>query len=486
MEKDQSRMPLYEAVMAYNKRRPAFFRIPGHRYERGINPVWREQVGDEIFRFDLTETTLTDDLHHASGPILEAQQLAAELWGADYSHFLVNGSTCGNQVMVVTASHGGAKIAIPRNAHKSVLMGLIIGGGQPVYIMPQIETQWGLHGGITPQQVEEMFRQNPDCKGVLVVSPTYYGITSDLEGIAKVCHAHDAILMVDEAHGAHCYFSDKLPRGAIEQGADMAVQSIHKVTGSLTQSSMIHIKSDRVRKSLLEANLMLVQSTSPSYLLMTSLDCARQHMAMEGAKMIDRAVELSDDARERIRRIPGLACAGKELIGRAGIHDLDTTRLILSAADIGITGFGLKKLLFDDYDIEVELPDYRNVVAIVTYANVREEIDKLVEALEDISRRFAPQGAPLPPGEKLPPQPEYVLSPRAAYFNERERVPWVECRGRIVAEMIAPYPPGIPVIYQGERMSAEVWDYIEAFRQRNGHIHGPSDPTLSTLLVIRE
>ena len=179
-------------------------------------------------------------------------------------------------------------------------------------------------------------------------------------------------------------------------------------------------------------------------------------------------------------------CPGKELIGRAGIHDLDTTRLIISADDIGITGFELKKMLFDDYDVEVELPDYRNVVAIVTYANEQDEIDKLVEALEDISRRFAPEGEPLPPGEKLPPQPDYVLSPRAAYFLERERVPWVETRGRIVAEMIAPYPPGIPVIYQGERMSAEVWEYVEAFRQRNGHIHGPSDPTLSTLLVIKE
>ena len=473
MKEDQKRMPLYEAILEYNEKSPAFFHIPGHRYERGINETWRAKVGDEIFKFDLSETPLTDDLHHASGPIKEAEQLAAELWGADYTHFLVNGSTCGNQAMVVTASHGGAKIAIPRNAHKSVLMGLIIGGGKPVYIMPQIEP-------------EEMFRQNPDCKGVLVVSPTYYGITSDLEGIAKVCHAHDAILMVDEAHGAHCYFSEKLPRGAIEQGADMAVQSIHKVTGSLTQSSMIHIKSDRVTKNLLEANLTLVQSTSPSYILMTSLDCARQHMALHGAEMIDRAVELSDDARERINRIPGMSCAGKELIGRAGIHDLDTTRLIISADDIGITGFELKKMLFDEYDVEVELPDYRNVVAIVTYANEQDEIDKLVEALEDISRRFAPEGEPLPPGEKLPPQPDYVLSPRAAYFLERERVPWVETRGRIVAEMIAPYPPGIPVIYQGERMSAEVWDYIEAFRQRNGHIHGPSDPTLSTLMVIKE
>ncbi len=486
MEDRQKRMPLFEAILEYNEKKPAFFRVPGHRYERGINPAWREKVGDEIFKFDLTETPITDDLHHASGAIKEAEDLAAELWGADYSHFLVNGSTCGNQVMVVTTVNGGDKIAIPRNSHKSVLMGLIIGGGVPVYMMPEIEEEWGLHGGITPRQVEEMFEMNPDCKGVLIVSPTYYGITSDIAGIAKVCHAHDAVLMVDEAHGAHCYFSDHLPKGAIEQGADICVQSIHKVTGSLTQSSMLHIKSDRISKSRLEQNLTLVQSTSPSYILMTSLDCARQQMALHGDDMVQAAVDLSQAARERLNTMAGIRCAGKELIGRAGIHDLDATRLTISAADIGITGFDLKKMLFDEYDVDVELADYRNVLAIVTYANEKEDLDMLCDAMQDISNRFAEEGQPLPPGERLPAQPDYVLSPRAAYFNERERVPWFETRGRIVAEMIAPYPPGIPVIYQGERMSQEVWEYVEAFRQRNGHIHGPSDMTLSTLLVIRE
>lgn len=486
MKENQDRLPLFQAIVDYNDKKPAYLRIPGHRYEKGISKVWRDKVGDEIFSFDLSETPLTDDLHHPSGPIKEAEQLASDLWGSDYSHFLVNGSTCGNQAMVITTSHGGAKIAIPRNAHKSVLMGLIIGGGNPVYIMPQIEPVWGLHGGITPQQVEEMFEANPDCKGVLVVSPTYYGITSDIAGIANVCHAHGAVLMVDEAHGAHCYFSDKLPKGAIEQGADMCVQSIHKVTGSLTQSSMIHVKSDIVKKSQLEANLALVQSTSPSYLLMTSLDCARHEMAMYGAEMIDKAVDLARDARDRINKIRGMSCAGKEIIGKAGIHDLDETRLIISADDIGITGFNLKMMLFEDYDVDLELADYRNALAIITYANEQEDVDKLVAALQDISDKYAEEGEPLPGAKPLPPQPDYVLSPRAAYFNERERVPWSECRGRIVAEMIAPYPPGIPVIYQGERMSQDVWEYIEEIRQRNGHLHGPSDSTLSTLMVIKE
>ena len=482
---NQKSAPLFDAIVDYNKRRPSYFCIPGHRYEKGINPMWRDIVGDAIFSFDLTETPLTDDLHHASGPIMEAEKLAAELWGADYTHFLVNGSTSGNQAMIITVTHGGGKVAIPRNAHKSALMGLIIGGGNPVYIMPELEQEWGLHGGITPNAVEKMFEENPDCKGVMIVSPTYYGIVSDIKGIADVCHKNGAILMVDEAHGAHCYFSDKLPKGALELGADMCVQSIHKVSGSLTQSSMLHVKSDKIKKSRLESNLTLLQSTSPSYLLMTSLDVARQDMAMHGKEMIDKAVSLAIDARDRINAIPGMTCAGKELIGRAGIYDYDITRLVVSADDIGITGFDLKKTLFFDYNIDMELADHRNTLAIVTFANEKVDLDRLVDALKDIASNNQ-DGTLLPLAKKLPTQPEYVLSPRQAYFADRERIPWVDAKGRIAAELIAPYPPGIPVIYPGECMSEEVWEYIEAFRQRNGHLHGPSDATLSTYVVVKE
>lgn len=481
---NQNTTPLFDALVEYNRRKPAYFRVPGHRYEKGINPILREAVGDAIFSFDLTETPLLDDLHNATGPIHEAERLAAELWGADYSHFLVNGTTCGNEAMILTAAHGGGTVAIPRNAHKSALMGLILSGGNPVYIMPELEQEWGLHGGISPASVERVFQQHPDCKGVFVVSPTYYGIASDLQAIADICHRHDAILMVDEAHGAHCYFSDLLPKGALELGADICVQSIHKVTGSLTQSSMLHVKSDRIKKSRLESNLMLVQSTSPSYLLMMSLDMARHDISRRGTQMIDKAAALAESARERINKIPGMACAGRELIGKAAIYDYDSTRLTVSANAIGITGFDLQKRLFAEYNIDMELANYRNVLGIVTFANEQEDLDLLVSALEDIAHKNS-DGSPLPPAEALPPQPEYVLSPRDAYFSDRERIPWVDAKGRIASEMIAPYPPGIPVIYPGERMSDDVWEYVEAFRQRNGHLHGPSDAKLSTFVVVR-
>lgn len=487
MSLDQNKTPLFDALMKYGEQRPAYFRIPGHRYEKGINPKWREVVGDKIFSFDLTETPLCDDLHNASGAIKDAQDLASELWGSDYTHFLVNGSTCGNQVAVITTAVNGEKICIPRNAHKSALMGLILGGAKPVYIAPYIEEEWGLQGGITAEQAEKMFQENPDCKGMMVVSPSYYGITSNIKELADVCHKHNAILMVDEAHGAHCYFSDELPGGAIAQGADIAVQSIHKVTGSLTQSSMIHVKSDLIDKAQLEANLHLVQSTSPNYILMTSLDMARHYMATEGKMMIDTAFKLARDTREAINKIPGIRCATKEdLEGKAGIYKLDDTRLTINASQIGLTGFALKQLLFDDYNVDLELADYRNALAIVTFANEKEDLDRLVAALEDIAKRFA-DGQPIPPARQLPAQPDFVITPREAYFaKNKKRIKWEDCKGRVMAEYIAPYPPGIPLIYQGERMSDDVWNYLNDVKARNGHIHGPSDTTMDTVLVVEE
>ena len=485
MSMNQDKTPLFDAIMEYDAKRPAYFRIPGHRYEKGINPKWRDVVGDKIFGFDLTETPLCDDLHNASGAIKEAEELASELWGSDYTHFLVNGSTCGNQVAVITTANEGETICIPRNAHKSALMGLTLGGAKPVYIAPYIEEEWGLQGGITAAQAEEMFNKHPECKGMMVVSPSYYGVTSDIKALAEVCHAHNAVLLVDEAHGAHCYFSDKLPGGAIAQGADIAVQSIHKVTGSFTQSSMIHVKSNLIDRAFLQGNLHLVQSTSPSYVLMTSLDMARHYMATEGKMMIDRALELAKDARARINKIPGVRCATKEdLEGKAGIYKLDETRLTISAAAIGITGFDLKKMLFDEYNCDVELSDYRNILAIVTFANEKEDLDRLVTALEDIAKRFA-DGKPLPKAKQLPSQPEFVITPREAYFSKkRKTVNWADCKGMVMAEMIAPYPPGIPLIYQGERMSEDVWEYLDDIRARKGHIHGPADVTLETVQVI--
>jgi len=481
---DQNKTPLFDAIREYIKRKPAYFRIPGHRFERGISQRWKDVVGEEIFKFDLTETPLLDDLHNPEGSIKAAQELAAQVFGAEHSYFLINGTTCGNEAMIASTAFAGQKIAIPRNAHKSALMGLIIGGAVPVYLQPELSLEWGIQGGITPQSVEEMFREHPDCKGVMVVSPTYYGICSDLRAIAEICHAHDAVLLVDEAHGAHMYFSKELPEGALEQGADMCAQSIHKVTGSLTQSSMLHIHSKLVDVGRVEATLHIVQSTSPSYILMTSLDLARYELAVHGEEMIQNAVALAKQARERINAIQGVVCLGEELLGNAGIKALDSTRLIISAKKLGISGFDLLSMLEEDYGVDLELADFLNVLAIVTFANAEEEISRLVAALAQIAEKHR--------GEKelenqiqLPPLPPLALGPRETFFAQKEEIPWKDAVGEIAGEMIAPYPPGIPVIYPGEVVTQEVMEYIEGYRLRGRHLHGPADPGLSVFRVVR-
>ncbi len=484
-ELTQKDLPLLDALMRYNEKKPAYFCIPGHRYESGINLRFRELVGDGIFSLDLTETPYTDDLHNAEGAIWEAEELAREIFGADDTHFLVNGTTCGNQAMILSTAFEGQKIAIPRNAHKSALMGLIVSGAQPVYLMPEISEKTGLLGGITPASVEAMFELHPDCKGVFVVSPTYHGLCSDLERIASICHKKNAILLVDEAHGAHCYFSEQLPKGALEQGADMCAQSIHKVGGAFTQSSMLHVKSKLVDQKRVDSNLHLVQSTSPSYLLMASLDAARHDFANQGRRLISKAVELAVAVRNAISEIEGISCVGSEMIGTAGVFDMDVTRLTISAENLGLSGYRLKEILFEEYNCDVELADERHILAIVTFANSQEEMESLLDALKKISGIYK-NSIPVVKYGAFPPQPESVLLPRAAYFSEKEEVEWKNAVGRVAGEMIAPYPPGIPVIYPGERLSLEVWEFVEGYRLKNGHFHGPSDSKLRYFKVLKE
>lgn len=486
MKLDQDKTPLFDAIMEYINRKSAYFRIPGHRFERGINPRWRDYVGDNIFKMDLTETPLLDDLHNPGGVIKEAEVLAEEVFNSKKTFFLVNGTTCGNEAMVMAAAFKGEKIIIPRNAHKSALMGLIISGAKPIYIMPQLSEEWGVHGGVDPKDLENILQGNPDTKGVFVVSPTYYGLCSDIKALSSICHKYDIPLIVDEAHGAHFYFSDKLPDGSINQGADVCSQSIHKVTGSLTQSSMLHINHNSlIDEERIEKNLHIVQTTSPSYLLMTSLDMARHELATRGEEEITKAVELAEYTRNEINSISGMQCLSNDIVGIAAIIDLDKTRLTISAREIGITGFKLKEILFEEFSIDVELSDWLNVLAIVTFANVKEDMDRLIEALKVIAQKYKTPND-IKYETRIPSTPPYVLSPRDAYFSHSDKIKWSDAKGKIAAEMVAPYPPGIPVIYPGERITDEIWRYIEKFRVEKRHIQGPVDPNLDTYKVIRE
>lgn len=496
---NQDKTPLLDAIVDYTRKRPAYFKIPGHRYERGISPRWRQWTGDGIFRFDLTEAEGLDDLHSPEGVIKEAQELTAEVFGAEKSYFLVNGTTCGNEAMVLTCAGEGEKIMIARNAHKSALMGLILSGADPIWLMPEFDEESGLCGCVRPETVEEGFRKHPDCKGVFLVSPTYYGVCSDLEKISEICHRYGALLMVDEAHGGHLYFgeegkkTEELPKGAILSGADFCAQSMHKVTGSLGQSSLLHVGTKRVDTARLEANLHLVQSTSPSYLLMTSLDAARYELALHGKEMLERTWEMAQEAREQINQISGIRCYGKELEkGNPAIYALDTTRLVITAWELGISGYELADRLYQEYEVGLELADDQNAVAIVTYANTQEEIERLVDALKKIAESTGEKKGHQPLTEKrrevlnvqnLPP---YVLTPRKAYFSKKEKICWKNAVGKIAGEALIPYPPGIPLVNPGERITEEIWNRMESYRQKGYHFHGPEDTKLDTIQIIPE
>jgi arginine/lysine/ornithine decarboxylase len=466
---EQKNTPLFDAITNFIDTKPAYFRIPGHRLERGMCDKWTKIVGDKIFAYDVTETPMTDDLHSPEGAIEKAQVLLSQLYKADKSYFLVNGSTCGNEAMIISCALEGEKIMVARNAHKSAMMGLVISGAEPIYVMPQFMDDWGIAGVITPQSVRECFRENPDCKALFIVSPSYYGVCSDLEEIARICHEYGALLIVDEAHGGHVYFDKRLPMGALEAGADMCVQSMHKVTGALTQSSVLHIKNHGVGGECFERiaqNLHLVQSTSPSYLLMCSLDCARYELAINGEYMMGRAIDLAEYAREAINNIKGFKCL-------EGSSYIDRSRLVISANELGMTGFELDELLFEKYQVNMELSDYTNVLAVVTYANERQDMDRLINACNEISNSYVDGNTKLDKNNKeFPAIPPRLMTPRKAYFSNTSEIKWSKAKGKISAQMIAPYPPGIPLVYSGELITDEIWEYLEQFRRDKRHIHG--------------
>lgn len=501
-----------EALEAFRDEEPAYFRIPAHRFLKGLNPAL---TGKNLAALDLSEAEGLDDLHQASGPIREAQELAARLFDARRTFFLVNGTTCGNEAMVLSAVGEGEKIIVPRNVHKSVLMGLIMSGATPVYVMPEYLEAWNLWGSVTPEAIEEAFQREPESKAVLLVSPTYYGITSDLERIAKICRRHNALLLVDEAHGSHLYFSDRLPKGALASGADAVAQSFHKTAGSFTQSSLLHLGTGRMDAGRVAENLHLVQSTSPSYLLMASLDAARRELALHGEAMMEKALHLAALAREGLRTIPGVRVLDDEKKGIPAMFGKDETRLVFSAWDAGIPGYRLGTLLYENFRVSPELTDEENVVAVITFANEPEDIRRLVQAVKALveqerSRKYLPEvhaderlretGHSSGDGQysvknseniarefQVFTLPEQAATPREAYFaHDWEILPLEESAGRVTKEMVVPYPPGIPLLCPGERITDEQIRSILRYREAGCEFHGTADQTVKTLRVLRQ
>jgi lysine decarboxylase len=484
MKKDQRKTPLFDAIADFVSQAPTPFFIPSHKMGRGIDPRWLDFAGENIFKMDLSEVRGLDDLHGPQGVILEAQALAADAFGSDLCFFLVNGTSCGIVAAICTAASEGQRIIIPRNAHKSVIFGLIAGGAVPVYLPAEIHREKGLVGGVSAKKLDALYAENADAKGVFAVSPSYHGVCGDMKALIDVTHGRGGVFIADEAHGNHVYFHEKLTPGALTLGADCVCQSLHKMSGSLTQSSLLHVRGDRPNTDLLRSNLQMMQSTSPSYILLASIDLARSHMATRGRDILDCLLSVSSAARKELSALPGIEVLGEELIGEAEITGYDPIRLVVSARKLGIEGHALYRILREQYNIEIEFGDYFYGICVMGIGTVQEDVDRLLFALRDISDRYRGQCKPLEWDEALPPMPPLVMTPREAHFSERVRVQRREAEGRICAQMIVPYPPGIPVICPGEAITKDVLRFLDEQIRKGRHLHGLENEDPDGIAVV--
>ena len=491
---DQTKTPYFQALLEYVDSGVQPFHTPGHMQGIGMDRAFREFIGDNMCAIDLTPMPGIDDLLQPTESIKEAQALAAEAYGADHTFFLINGSTSGNQCMMMTALNPGEKIAVPRNSHKSMLGGLVMSGAHPIYMQPAVDQEMHMDHTVTPQTVARTLEEHPDLKAVYIVSPTYYGVAADLPEIARIVHASDKLLLVDEAWGPHFQFHPALPISATQAGADLCINSTHKMLSAFSQCAMLHQIGERVRLPRLKAVLKMFLSTSPNLPMLASLDVARRQMAVEGPALLSRTIDLAQETRRRLNSIPGVYCFGEELQGRPGVFDLDPTKMTVTVTGLGYTGYEASELLRKRYNIQVELADLFNVVALFTIGTTREAAERFVNAFEEMARddrpldQYAPSGileGRLKRGTyHLPDIAPMRMLPRDAFLADTEAVDFKNSAGRICAETISPYPPGIPVMSPGEEITEAAIDYLKLEMKAGVRIQGPYDDELKTIRVV--
>lgn len=484
---DHRRTPLFTAVREHAARNPKQFHIPGHKQGRGTDEEFRSFMGDNALSIDLINIAPLDDLHQPIGVIEEAQTLAADAFGADYTLFSVQGTSGAIMTMIMSVCSPGDKIIVPRNVHKSIMSAIIFAGARPVFLSPVRDTELGIDHGITTSSVRKALARHRDAKAVLVINPTYFGFCANLKEIVDVVHEYDIPVLVDEAHGVLIHFHDALPMSAMQAGADMAATSVHKLGGSMTQSSVLNVRSGRVNQHRVQTIISMLTTTSTSYILLSSLDTQRRKLALEGKAMAQRTMELADRARKAINTIEGLYCPGRELLGGSeATFDLDPTKVIIHVRHLGITGYEAENWLRERHNVEVELSDMYNILALVTPGDDEATVDELVLALREMAEECIGQGDIIELVVKIPEIPHLSLTPRDAFYGETEVVPFRESAGRIIAEFIYVYPPGIPILLPGEVISQDNIDYIVDHVEVGLPVKGPEDRTIEFVKVIVE
>ena len=482
----QERAPLHEALTEYRKNRIVPFDVPGHKQGRGT-PELTEFLGRDCLSVDVNSMKPLDNLSHPKSVIRDAEALAAEAFGADRAFFMIGGTTSAVQAMVMSVCKSGDSLIIPRNVHKSAINALILCDVNPVYVYPGIHSSMGISLGMDTENLRAAVRDNPSARAVFINNPTYYGICPELTKMVEIAHDAGMAALVDEAHGAHFSFGDDLPISAMMAGADISAISMHKTGGSLTQSSLLLARGNRVSADYVRTIINLTQTTSPSYLLMSSLDIARRTLAVKGREIFRKVRELAEYARAEINAIGGYYAFSREIINGRDIADFDTTKLSVHTLKIGLAGVEVYDLLRDDYGIQAEFGDMGNMLAIISVGDTRYNIERLASALAEIKRLH---GKETGKGNEGLQAHEYVapvvkLSPREAFYAEREPVRLAECLGRVSSEFVMCYPPGIPILAPGELVTREALDHITYAKLKGSLLMGPQDMTLEYIFAVK-
>jgi arginine decarboxylase len=483
----QDATPFVDALLAYAAREPGRFQVPGHKGGAGADPKLRELVGEAGLRNDIPSVTEGVDIGPEPTPFQEAQLLAASAWGAARTWFLMNGASQGNHTTCLALAHYGNQVVVQRNVHSSVIDGLVLSGMRPTFVSPQLDPELGIAHGLTPDSLAAGLDATPGAVAAMVVSPTYFGACADVAALAEVAHSRGVPLIADEAWGAHLHFSDSLPPDALASGADLVTSSTHKIVGSLTQAAMLHLgHGGRLDPAIVDRCVSLVETTSPSGLLTGSLDAARRRAAVHGGELLEETLSAIATTREAVAGIPGLTVLDASLVGQPGIAGWDPLRLSIDVRETGSTGYELAHSIFHTHGIDFELYSENIVVAIFGLGEPAAAAgERLVAALREAVPQLEAAG---PPQEKLAPPPpwgELVLTPREAFLGPQEVIPFEDAAGRIAAEGLAAYPPGIPNVLPGERLTAETLAYIRESVAHGGYVRGGSDRQLKTLRVAR-
>lgn len=472
--------PIYEALRKFRRMRVVPFDVPGHKRGRG-NMELTEFLGEDCMNVDVNSMKPLDNLCHPVSVIRDAEALAADAFGAANAFFMVGGTTSAVQSMIMYACKSGDKIIMPRNVHRSAINALILTGAVPVYVNPDVNSQLGIALGMSVRQVEQAIRENPQAKAVMVNNPTYYGICSDLKKIVELAHAHNMLVLVDEAHGTHFYFGDNFPVTAMAAGADISSVSMHKSGGSLTQSSFL-LMGRSINPDYMRQVVNLTQTTSASYLLLSSLDISRKRLALSGREIFAETVEMAEYARSEINEIGGYYAYSRELINGDSIYDFDVSKLSIFTLPIGLAGIEVYDLLRDEYDIQIEFGDIGNILAYLSVGDRKRDIERLISALAEIKRRFGKSGADMLTQEYI--SPIVAEAPRRAFYADKISLPLEESVGRVCTEFVMCYPPGIPILAPGELITEDIIGYIRYAKEKGCQMTGTEDLEINRLNVL--